>query len=828
MSADKPPSADNLRERAEALLAKSSDVFQPEDIKDVNTLAHELAVHQAELELQNEELRTTQLALQQTRDRYAALFENAPVGYVVLDAAGIIRQTNATWRSMLGRPDQDFRDTAFADTLLEEDASIFLSRFRTFFRNPAEKQIVVRIKRCGAEPFYGQIEAAPRDADTDSGASAATPWELLVIVSDITARKQAEEALRASEELHRTTLASIGDAVISTDADGNAKTMNAVAEQLTGWPSKDAAGRPLTEVFRIVNAKTRKTVENPVAKVIASGQIVGLANHTLLIARDGSERQIADSAAPIRDDADKILGVVLVFRDVTEEYAAAERLRNSEADLRQAQRVAQVGSWRFDLNTNSVTASEQARRIYGLGDQELTIAQAQGIPLEKDRQMLDEALRALVETGADYDLEFSIRRVSDGEIRNIHSAAEYDPEANVVVGTIQDVTEQTRLFERLRHMEKMDAIGQLAGGVAHDFNNQLGGIMGYAEMLAARLEEPGLRRYAANILTCARRAEDLTAKLLAFARKGKYQSVCVDMHAIIHEVVDFLSHSIDKKIEIKQFLTADPCFTQGDPNQLQNTLLNLAINAADAMQGGGELVFETANRELDAGYCAGVPYKIEPGPYLHICLSDTGCGIPQENLDHIFEPFFTTKEVGKGTGMGLAAVYGTVKQHGGAINVYSEVGRGTTFRLYLPLESGETVAEKQAAETVRAPREAAILVLEDEQLIRAMTEDMLVDLGYRVTTRENGESGLAYFREHWREIDLVILDMVMPLMSGPEAFRAMKEIDPDVKVLLASGYSAGGAARELLAEGVRGFLQKPFTLAELSTKVADTIQSTPE
>ncbi len=876
--------------------------------------------------------------LRSSEERFRSFLRHSPVMTSLCNLDGTYLYVNEALSKTLALSPDQLEGRSFDDVLPESIAN----QFRERINRVADSQAVLSVEDHLASPqgerhylttLFPLLDAERRVCSVGA------------IAHDITERRRAEDALRASEELQRTTLASIGDAVITTDADGRVTMMNPVAEHLTGWQGAEATGKPIEEVFRIENAKTRKPVENPLKEVVATGMTVGLANHTVLIARDSSEHQIADSAAPIRKAGGDILGAVLVFRDVTEQYAVAERLRRSESDLQQAQWVARIGSWRFDLDRGEVTASDVARQIYGIDDRDLTIAYVQSIPVDQERKRLDDAIRELVEQGKDYDIEFRIRRPSDGDVRDIHSVAEYDENNHAIIGTIQDITErkeaeralrrseslfqtmlslipdmisihdpdmnivysnwngfasvapekripgekcyriyrgldavcpdckarqvlQTRepyaeelelpegrwvnlhvipilgadgeceLFEewvrditerketedRLRQVEKMDAIGQLAGGVAHDFNNQLGGIMGYADLLSMRLESDELKRYAENILACTRRAGDLTQKLLNFARKGQYQSIPVDMHEIIHDVVEFLNHSLDKKIVMKQILTANPCTTKGDPTQLQNALLNLAINAADAMSDGGELIFETTTLDLDEDYCASVPYIIHPGPYLQVSMTDTGHGIPKNDLDHIFEPFFTTKEVGKGTGMGLAAVYGTVKQSHGAINVYSEVDHGTTFRLYLPLETEGVRSTPRAEEAVRATRDSTILVVDDEQVIRDLAEDMLCHLGYRVVVRETGKAGLDYFRDHWQGIDLVILDMVMPRMNGSETFRAMKAIQQDVKVLLASGYSAGGMVNDLLAEGVRGFIQKPFSRAALSSKVAACLE----
>ncbi|TVR51036.1 MAG: PAS domain S-box protein [Spirochaetaceae bacterium] len=290
------------------------------------------------------------------------------------------------------------------------------------------------------EPVRRELFFEPTNGWFEVSIFATRDDEFTVVVQNITARKQSEQVLAAEKEWLNVTLQSVGDAVIATDVDGHVAVMNAVAEKLTGWKAETAEGRPLCEILRIVSALTRKTCENPVEQVLRDGEVVGLANHTVLISADGTEYQIADSAAPIKGADGSIIGVVLVFRDVTEEYRVAQALSESESDMARAQSMAQLGSWRFDLGSKIVIASDQAREIYGVGDGELTIACVQSLPLPEYRSMLDEALAALVENGTPYDVEFRVRRQSDGAVRFIHSVAEYDAEHERVVGMIQDIT----------------------------------------------------------------------------------------------------------------------------------------------------------------------------------------------------------------------------------------------------------------------------------------------------------------------------------------------------------------------------------------------------
>lgn len=379
-----------------------------------------------------------------------------------------------------------------------------------------------------------------------------------------------------------------------------------------------------------------------------------------------------------------------------------------------------------------------------------------------------------------------------------------------------DVTERKSMEERLRQAEKMDAIGQLAGGVAHDFNNQLSAITGFAEMLLESLQGDE-RRLANNILNAAMRAAELTKNLLAFSRKGRFLSARVDVHAVIAEVIALLQCSIDRRIRILQILEARPSLTIGDPTQIQNALLNLAINARDAMPEGGDLTFATDNLELTDN---ANEFELPPGRYLQVRVEDTGSGIPREVQKRMFEPFFTTKPSGKGTGLGLAAVYGMVKGHKGGMQVVSEVGRGTTFRICFPiLERPEDVATPAQAATVSEGGHHHVLVVDDDESVRSMLGEMLTKHGHRVTLCADGVEAVASYGASWKEIDIVILDMIMPRMGGRDTYLALRQINPEVKVILVSGYSINGQAQAILDAGVLDFLQKPFQAAELVRKI---------
>jgi PAS domain S-box-containing protein len=406
-------------------------------------------------------------------------------------------------------------------------------------------------------------------------------------------------------------------------------------------------------------------------------------------------------------------------------------------------------------------------------------------------------------------------------------------------GILVDITERKKaeeerewLQERLRHSEKMEAIGQLAGGIAHDFNNHLSAILGFAEILLERMADPEQVPFLDGIIKSSRRSAELTRQLLAFARKGKFLTVLVDLQEVIEEVVQILKHSIDKRIVLRQVTDGRPALVLGDPCELQNALMNLAINARDAMPDGGEMTFSTRVRQLDEATCRRLASDVLPGTFLEVSVSDTGMGIERDIQQRIFEPFFTTKELGKGTGLGLASVYGTMKNHRGAIMVTSEPGHGSCFKLFLPLaqlRDGEAVESVETRTGIQSldipPGSGQILVIEDEALVGQMLLVMLGHLGFKATLMQDGRAALDHFGAIWRTVDLVIMDLVMPNLSGLETFRGLKAISPDVPVVVSSGYGADGEAQQIMDEGATAFLQKPYQVRELSQVLARVFPS---
>ena len=406
----------------------------------------------------------------------------------------------------------------------------------------------------------------------------------------------------------------------------------------------------------------------------------------------------------------------------------------------------------------------------------------------------------------------------------LHAFPLFDPSGRVngVIEYVRDISERKLLEERFLQAQKMESIGLLAGGIAHDFNNILGGILGYASWLKTNIKsDHPFFRPVDTIEKSASRAAELTAQLLAFARGGKYDIRPSNLNSVISESLKLLAGTLDKSIVIETRLDESLPTVEIDVGQIQQVLINLCVNARDAMPGGGRLTIQSSLACLSESDVRS-QVDAKPGWFAVMAVSDSGVGMDRSIKQRIFEPFFTTKEKGKGTGLGLSMVYGVVKNHGGFVNVYSECGEGTTFKVYLPL-SGKPEVMESIVDKEMARGHETVLVIDDEEAIRQVARDILGSYGYRVLLAEDGEEGIAVFRSQSRQIDLVILDMVMPKRGGRETLLKLQEIDPGVRVLFSTGYSQNGKVNEILALGVKGFIQKPYQIRDLLAKVREIL-----
>lgn len=538
---------------------------------------------------------------------------------------------------------------------------------------------------------------------------------------------------------------------------------------------------------------------------------------------DGTRSCVLTSKVPLFDDEENVTGLLGAYLDITDRKEMEEdlrKLRNYLTNIIDSMPSVLVA---VDKGLNITQWNSTAEQISGLKAEDIVDQ-----PLERAGEFFTadiDKIKESLETKA--IIRDRARVVGDGRDARVYDLTIFPLSESSVEGAVirfDDVTDNYKLQEQLNHRSKMDAIGQLAGGVAHDFNNLLGGIIGATELLRFHLSEDAkLGAMLSTILEASERAAELTQKLLTFARKQHSASTVVDLNEILEDTIGLLEKSLDKRINIVFDKGTSQAKIVGDPSQLQSVFMNMGINAAHAMPDGGTFAIATEAIRLDELYCRTSSFDLDAGDYLQIKVKDTGCGIAAEVLPHIFEPFFTTKKQGEGTGLGLATAFGTIQQHRGAITVYSEPGIGTIFHLLLPLTEQDALVE-QPASTVRYGA-GTILLVDDEDIVRTTAKMQLEILGYNIVDAANGSEAVAHYREKWQQIDLVLLDMIMPVMNGKDCFAELKKINPDVRVILSSGYSREEDIASLKEQGLLGVIHKPYRVEDLSNEVAGALNS---
>jgi PAS domain S-box-containing protein len=848
-----------------------------------------------------------------------------------------------------------------------------------------------------------------------------------------------EAERRAAAEQHSITLKSIGDAVIATDAAGRIQLMNPVAESLTAWTESNARGKPLADVFRVVHEESRSPIEDPVSRVLRDRVTVTLSNHAVLIARDGVERPVADSGAPIVDDAGIVTGAVLVFRDQTTERAKDHALRESRDLLRESQHIGGLGSYVLDVRTGQWTSSDVLDALFGIDDAfDRSVEAWMGLIHPDDRLMMASYFaNEVVGRGQPFDREYRIVRRSDGAERWVYGRGKLTFDNRQVPirmhGTIQDITETKRLqqaieqrivaltrplaqggivpfdelfdlneFQRIQdefaaatgvasivthpdgspitkpsnftrlcstiirgtergrancyrsdaaigcpdsrgpivqpclsgglwdagasvtvgdhhianwligqvrdstqtedamrayartigadedatvaafrevpsmsheqfgavakalhtlarqlstsayqnvqqarfiaertaaeaererlqsqltQAQRMESVGRLAGGVAHDFNNMLGAILGYTELALDRVETADpLHADLLEIQRAGQRSAELTQQLLAFARKQTIAPRVIDLNETVEGLLKMLRRLIGENIDLRWHPGAGLSAIKVDPNQINQILANLCVNARDAIEGIGHITLETEDVSVDEVYVSAHPGS-GPGDYVRLTVSDDGSGMSPEVMSHLFEPFFTTKRLGEGTGLGLATVYGIVKQNDGFIVVASEPAGGTTFEICLPRWAGPVPAGASEAPLPLPGGREVVLVVEDEPTMLRAAQSALTSLGYTVLSASTPAAAFHLAYGHTGPIDILLTDVVMPEMNGRDLAARLQATRPGLVCVYMSGYTANVIAhRGVLDEGVL-FIQKPFSMAALAEKMREAVAS---
>ncbi|HXZ81788.1 MAG TPA: PAS domain S-box protein [Terriglobales bacterium] len=617
------------------------------------------------------------------------------------------------------------------------------------------------------------------------------------------------------------------DATVAVDQQGIIIQVNSQTEQLFGYPREELIGQTVEllvpDRYRQQHHQHRGNfAQQPKARRMGAGlDLYG--RH-----RGGSEFPVEISLSPVPTDQGMI--VLSAIRDISDRRKIEDELRrlNEELDLRATQATSRLALIMDssedaiiakDLNGNITHWNKGAERTYGYTAEEV-IGKSITMLAPKDRanEMLDILER--MRRGESVEHFESIRVAKDGRHLDVFISVSplRDSHGTILGASViaRDITQQKRVEDQFRQAQKMEAVGRLAGGVAHDFNNILGIITACTEFLRDRIEAASPpAQYVETIKRAAQRGASLTRQLLTFSRKQTIRPRVLDLNERLREVNKLLRPLMGDDVEILIVPRSESALIEADPGQIDQIVLNLAVNARDAMPRGGKLILETAVMDFDEAFTCQHP-PLKPGKYIMLAVSDTGTGMDEETLAHIFEPFFTTKETGKGTGLGLATVYGIVQQSGGYIWVYSEPGRGTTFRMYLPSAEHRISAAEEAEAEVALPKGdgVTILLVEDDDMMRMLTRQTLADQGYTVLEAGDGRAAMGLLASHHQHIDLVLTDVVMRGLSGPELVLRLSDSHPDMKVVYMSGYTG-----ELLGEhdSLHGntLLEKPFTRTAL-------------
>ena len=915
---------------------------------------------------------------------YRILIEEMSEGAVMLAADDSILYCNSGFAGMLKTPLEKLMGTGIAHYIAPADEALFLELLRQGRERSSKGEITLLAGDGTFVPAHLSFNTLQMDDSqfiylvaTDLTEQKLTQDELRRARDELEIRVEERTAeLAKSEQRWATTLASIGDAVIATDVEGRITFINVVAESLTGWTLAEASTKPVTEVFNIINEYTRREVDNPVSRVLKEGMIVGLANHTILVRKDGTEVPIDDSGAPIRDGDGKTMGVVLVFRDITERKQAERELFETQQRLQALLQALPVGvSFSDDPTSQSITGNPAVLAQFEMGpednlsasapngsapgrqvryfrdgreisDAELPLqravaenqvippieleielpsgrrwfAEASGSPIHDsqgnviggvavtvditERKQAEEVLRkahdelelrvqertaelekankSLQESEASYrelaesieDLFYAMDRelrytywnkasealtgilakdaigksiyelfpdVKGTKVEQFYIEAlktqqpgrfenEYKLGDKKIVFEInayptktglsviaKDITERKKLESQLLRAQRMESIGTLAGGIAHDLNNMLTPMMMSVQMLKGKFTDEQSQKLLTILERNSQRGADLIKQVLSFARGVEGERIPLQAKHLISEIEKIAKETFPRSIEITTDIQKDLLTISGDATQLHQVIMNLCVNARDAMPDGGILDITASNFFVDENY-ARMHTEAKVGSYISIAVSDTGTGIPPHILDRIFEPFFTTKEFGKGTGLGLSTALAIVKSHGGFINVYSEVGKGTKFRVYLPVAKTEVQTEikKEGEEQLKPSigHGELILVAEDEGSIREITSSALEAYGYKVLTANDGADAVALYAQNKDNIKVILMDLMMPVMDGHASIRAIRRINPEVKIISVSGLAEKDKLKNV-AEYTNAFLPKPYTAEKL-------------
>ena len=741
--------------------------------------------------------------LRESEERYRSIVEYSHDGILIVDESYRFTYVNEELCRILGRSAKEIIGQDFRKFLDDESRELVSTRY------------ILRQKGAQTPPRY-EFNVVRKNGEKrrveisstvikDSANNLKTVAQLL----DITERKQAEDLFRTLFDR-----SPVGLFIIQ---DRKFQLINPQFLELTGYKEDEFIGK---DSLTFILPEDRNIVRENTIEML-TGKLT-LPFELRVINKTGETRWIEQTITSIHyNGRPAVLGY---YVDISERKKAEEELRDSEERLKTILDSIQAGIVCINAETHTIVdVNPAAIEMIGAPKEQIIghVCHKYICPAEKGKcpisdlgQEVDKSERTLLTaTGAEVPILKTVTPILlSGQAH--------------LLDIFIDITEKKKLEAQLQQAQKMEAIGTLAGGIAHDFNNILQAISGYTQILLMEKEasDPDFEKLEA-VEKSAQRASDLTKQLLIFSRKVESKLRPIDLKREIEQVSKMLKRTIPKMINIELHLAENLKIINADPAQIEQIMMNLGVNAMDAMPNGGRLIFETENVILDEQYCK-THLGAKPGHYVKLSISDTGHGMDKETIEHIFDPFYTTKETGKGTGLGLAMVYGIVKSHNGYIMCYSEPDEGTIFKIYFPVIEKETerVESKEEKVHIKGGNET-ILLVDDEEAIRELGKDILARFGYTVLMASDGETALEIYRENKKEISLVILDIIMPGMGGRKCLEELLKINPELRIIIASGYSINGPSKEVLKAGAKGFISKPYNINQILKAVRETLDN---
>ena len=757
------------------------------------------------------ERKKTEEALKESEKKYSALVENSKDGIIMIQE-GVLTFINEASTDLVGYSPEEMIGASFVNFIAPDYRDLVLRRY-------AE-----RMEGKDVPPIY-EVELLRKDGTT-------VPVELnamhiqyggkptdLAFVRDITERKHAEMEVQKRQVYLESVLHNAPEAIVTLDASNLVLEWNPGAEQIFRYTRQEVVGKNIDDLIALPQVHEEATVLT--SKALSGRKIPP--RETVRYRKDGTPVPVILATSPIFID-DELYGVVAVYTDITKRNLAEEALRESEERFRILVEESPFGVSIIGKDGRYMYLNPTFRAIFGYDLKDIPTGRQWFSKAYPDQEYRKEAISAWIndlqgtETREARPKHFTVT-CKDGSEKTIRFRAVTMKTGDQFV-IYEDVTEIKQLEEQLHLAQRMEALGTLAGGIAHNFNNLLTGIMGNASLMLLNTDptHPHYERLR-GIEKLVESGSKLTRQLLGYARKGQYEVRPLNINHVVRETSDTFD-AARKDIRVQRHLAEELHGVHADQGQIEQVLWNLYVNAADAMIGGGDLFIETRN--LTHAEMKGKPYKVKPGAYVLIMVRDTGSGMDKKTMERIFEPFFTTKGLARGTGLGLASVYGMVKAHGGYIDVDSRRGKGTIFRVYLPASQQE-IPERPTTPGRHERGQETLLLVDDEAMVLEVSQDLLEMLGYTVIPARGGREAVELYRAQRHDIDMVILDLIMPDMGGGETYDQLREINPQVKVLLSSGYSIDGQASEILKRGCDGFIQKPFESGELSQRIRDIL-----